>query len=201
MLFRSKNIHRYEGRRCLELLHSWQAGHNVEIVAFLTNKLDMLSFTDITARLEEACNQQGESALADRLQHGRLVLLNRGMNLLHALEALFSLSGEALLQEVRAACRQYNHSPAQIKAQLAELEAPLYTYRPHQLLARQNMVVMNRLDVDVLAQPTDMPGTRTWYSASPTELLAPFAEQVISGYLALSAPLYKIGRASCRERL
>ncbi|MGH2481057.1 MAG: hypothetical protein ACRDHW_15485 [Ktedonobacteraceae bacterium] len=185
-----KNIRRYEGRRCLELLRSWQAGRNAEVVAFLTNKLDMLSFNDITARLEEARNQQGESALADRLQHGRLVLLNRGMNLLHALEALFSPSEEALLQEVRAACRQYNHSPAQIKAQLAELETPLYTYRPHQLLAQQNMVAMNRLDVDVLAQPTDIPGTRTWYTASSTEPLAPFAEQVISGYLALHAPLY-----------
>lgn len=185
-----KNIRRYEGRRCLELLRAWQEGHNAEVVAFLTTKLDMLPFTDITAQLEAAHRQQGAQALAERLQHGRLVLLNRGMNLLHALEALFSLSDEALLIEVRSACQQYNHAPGQIEAQLAETEAPLYTYRPHQLLAQQNMVVMNRLDVDVLAQPADMPGERTGRADPPTEPLAPFAEQVIDGYLALRAPLY-----------
>jgi hypothetical protein len=185
-----KNIRRYEGRHCLELLRNWQEGHNAEVVAFLTRKLDMLPFTDITAQLEEARGQRGDQTMAHRLEHGRLVLLNRGMNLLHALEALFSLSEDDLLQEVRSACQQYNHTPAQIETQLAELETPLYVYRPHQLLARENMVMMNRLDVDVLAQSADMPGERTWRAASPTEPLAPFAEQVIAGYLELRAPVY-----------
>lgn len=184
------NIRRYEGRRCLELLRAWQEGHNAAVVAFLTARLDMLPFTDITAQLEAAHKQQGTKALADRLQHGRLVLLNRGMNLLHALEALFSLSDKALLIEVRSACRQYNHTPDQIKAQLAEAEAPLYTYRPHQMLAQQNMVVMNRLDAGVLTQTADMPGTRAGRADSPTGPLAPFAEQVIDGYIVLRAPLY-----------
>ncbi len=185
-----KNIRRYEGHHCLELLRAWQEGRSSDVVAFLTMKLDMLSFTDITTQLEEARGQQEAQALADRLQHGRLVLLNRGMNLLHALEALFSLSDEALLIEVRSACQQYNHTPAQIEAQLAEAETPLYTYRPHQLLAQQNMMVMNRLDVDVLTQPADLPGERTEHTTSSTEPLAPFAEQVINGYLTLCAPLY-----------
>lgn len=185
-----RNIRRYEGRRCLELLRSWQEGPSAEVVDFLTRKLDALPFADITEQLEEVRERQNEQALARRLEHGRLVLLNRGMNLLHALEAIFSLSEDALLVEVRAACEQYKHTSVQIAAQLAELDTQLYTYRPHQALAQQNMVVMNKLDMDVLTQLADMPEERSWHIVPPTESPVPFAEQVIAGYLQLRAPLY-----------
>ncbi len=184
-----ENMRRYEGHHCLDLLQIWQEGRSAEVVAFLTDKLNMLSFTAITTQFEEARNQPGDQTLAHRLEHGRLVLLTRGMNLLHALEAIFSLSADELVQQVRSACQEYHHTPAQIDVQRAELKTPLYAYRPHQLLAQQNMVAMNRLDVNVLAQSTDMPGERSWHAASPDEPLAPFAEQVISGYLELNVSI------------
>lgn len=185
-----KNIRRYEGRRCLELLRLWQRGQNAEVVDFLTRKLDALPFSEITTQLEGTRGRQDEQSMTRRLQHGRLILLNRGMNLLHALEAMFSLSEDALLVEVRAACEQYGHTPMRIETQLAELKKPLYAYRPHQALAQQNMVVMNQLNIDVLTQIADLPGERSWRVIPPTESPAPFAEQVIPGYLELRAPIY-----------
>lgn len=185
-----KNIRRYEGRRCLELLQGWQAGQNAEVVAFLVHKLDMFPFADITAQIEEARNQREDEELARRLEHGRRIVLNRGMNLMRALEAVFALSQDDLLSEIRLACEQYGHTPAQIEAQLAELETPLYAYRPHQLLAQRNMVVMNKLDIDVLAQAADQPGERARPISPAAGPAAPFADQVIDGYLPMLAPLY-----------
>lgn len=185
-----KNIRRYEGRRCLELLRDWQEGRGSDVVAFLHYKLDMLPFADLTAQIEEARAQPAGERLAQRLEHGRMVVLNRGMNLMHALDAIFSLSKEALLREVRPACEQYGHTPAQIEQQLAEMASPVYSYRPHQLLAQQNMMVMNRLDVNVLSQNADQPGDRSERVLPATELLAPFAEEVIDGYVPLLAPFY-----------
>lgn len=185
-----KNIRRYEGRRCLELLRTWQEGRSSDVVAFLHYKLDMLPFADLTAQIEEARSQQGDERLAQRLEHGRMVVLNRGMNLMHALDAIFSLSRDDLLGEIRPACEQYGHTPAQIEQQLADMETAIYTYRPHQLLARQNMIAMNKLDVEVLSQTTDQPGERSRRVLPATEALAPFAEQVIDGYLPLLAPMY-----------
>lgn len=185
-----KNMRRYEGQRCLELLQGWQKGKSAEVIAFLTRKLDMFPFATITAQIEEARTQQGNEMLARRLEHGRSIALNRGMNLLRALEAIFSLSQEALLKEVCPACEQVGHTPAQIKEQLAELEMPLYAYRPHQLLAQRNMVVMNKLEVDGLASSADQPDRRSRRISPSTEPFAPFADQVIDGYLPLLAPLY-----------
>ena len=185
-----KNIRRYEGRRCLELLRTWQEGRSSDVVDFLHYKLDMLPFGDLTAQIEEARSQQHDEKLAQRLEHGRMVILNRCLNLMHALDAIFSLSQDDLLSEIRPACEQYGHAPAQIERQLAEMETAIYTYRPHQLLARQNMIVMNRLDVDVLSRSGDQSGKRSEEELSPTEPLAPFAEQVIEGYLPLLAPMY-----------
>lgn len=185
-----KNIRRYEGTRSLELLRDWQAGQNAPIVAFLLQKLDRFSFADITASIEEARRKRGDETLARRLEHGRLVLLNRGMNLMHALEAMFSLSEQDLLGEVRPACEQHGHTPAQIERQLADLASPLCTYRPHRLLARRNMVVMNKLEVDVLAQHADLPGERSRRVRPSEQPLAPFADHVIDGYLPLLAPIH-----------
>jgi len=185
-----KNIRRYDGKRCLELLRDWQAGQNAPVVAFLFQKLDIPSFADITTQIEKARRQDGDETRARRLEHGRLVLLNRGMNLMHAFEAIFSLSEKDLLAEVRPACEQYGHTPEQIEQQLADLQSPLYTYRPHQLLARRNMLVMNKLDIDVLAQSADLPGERSQRVQPSTGPLPPFADHVIDGYLPLLAPIH-----------
>ncbi len=186
LLRTNENMHRYEGQHALTLLHTWQEGQNTEIVAFLVKKLDMLSFTDITFQLEEAHHQRKDKQLADRIEYGRLVMLNRGMNFLHALEAIFSLSHADLLAEVSSACEQYGHTPTQLEAQLAELETPLYTYLPHQLLAQQNMVVMNRLGVKIVTQYNHNAGELSRQATSFAGIAAPFAEQVIDGYLPLS---------------
>lgn len=188
-----KNIQRYEGRRCLELLRQWQEGDTAEVIEFLSYKLDMLPLGDITRQLQEArrlpTNEESEG-LIKRLEHGRLVMLNRGMNLMRALDAIFSLSDDALLVEVRAACQQYGHTAEQIELQLAEMNSPLYAYRLHQALAQQNMTLMNKLGITVLTQPTDAPGDRTQAVLDPEELLSPFAIHVIKGYQQLRAPEY-----------
>ena len=185
-----RTIQRYEGRRCLELLRIWQEGRNAPVVGFLFHKLDLLSFADITAQIEEARHQRGEEELARRLEYGRLAVLNRGMNLMHALEAIFSLGESDLLNEVRPACAQYGHTPEQIEGQLAALKTPLYAYRPHQLLAQRNIMVMNKLNVEVLAQASDLPGERVWSVRQSDEPRAPFAHQVIAGYFPMLAPMY-----------
>lgn len=186
-----KNIRRYEGYRSLELLRDWQEGRSTGVVAFLLYKLDMLSFADFTAQIEEARHQRCDEALAGQLEHGRLILLNRGMNLMHALEAIFSLPEADLLNEVRPACAQYGHTPGQIEVQLAEMQTPLYAYRPHQLLARRNMLLMNKQGVDVLTQAANQPEEHAESDKSAADApSSPFAEQVIGGYLQMLAPWF-----------
>jgi len=185
-----KNIQRYEGQRCLELLSLWQAGDCADVVAFLQHKLDTMPFADLTRQLYEAQQAGGDFGLARRLRHGRLTLLNRGMNLMHALDAIFALPEEQIAQEVQLACLHYGHAPDQITQQLAEMETPLYSYIPHQSLAQHNMVVMNKLGVDVMNKPTDVPGQRSWRVLAPTEPMSPYAEHVILGYQELVTPLH-----------
>lgn len=183
-----KNIARYEGGRCLELLRQWQAGDSADVVAFLQQKLDMLPFGELTRQYQYALQEGGEYGLAQRLAHGRSVLLNRGVNLMLALDAIFALSEDQLLREVQVACMQYGHHPSQIEAQLAEQDSPLYSYVPHQALAQRNMAVMNRLGIDVMNKPADQPGQRSWRVLEPTEPMRPFAEHVIEGYQELVSP-------------
>jgi hypothetical protein len=121
------------------------------------------------------------------LEHGRLVLLNRGLNLLQALRPLFTLPGKALLAEVRDACAQVGHEPEQIAAQLAELETALYKNVPHPLLVQRNMLVMGQLGVRLTADTADQPGQRSWLVAAPTLPTHPYAEQVISGYVDMTS--------------
>lgn len=185
-----KNIERYEGRLCLELLDLWQRGEAADVVAFLQRKLDMLPLADITRQIHEAHRFGGDDGLEQRLLHGRLIMLNRGMNLLHALDAVFALPDEQLAQEVRVACERYGHTPVQIARQIAEMDAPIYTYIPHQSLANRNMVVMNKLGVNVMSKPVDQPGSRSWRVLEPTEPMSPFAEHVILGYQELTLPLH-----------
>ncbi|QBD82280.1 hypothetical protein EPA93_42410 [Ktedonosporobacter rubrisoli] len=192
-----RTVKAYEGERCLKLLRSWQGdGNTADVIAFLDRKLDMLPLSGITQQLQDARRTARNESLTNRLAHGRMILLNRGMNLLQALDAIFALSEEELLKEVRAACEQYGHLPAQITHQLEEMDSPLYAYVPHPVLAQQNMEIMNKLGVNVTALPADRPGMRTWRVAAAKEPLGPYAEQVIAGYLPLIAPFYNDIRAS-----
>jgi hypothetical protein len=185
-----KNIRRYEGQRCLELLRSWQGGRSVDVVAFLLRKLDMHSFTEFTAQIEEARQQQRDEALLCVLEHGRQVLLNRGLNLMHALETASAHPQGERLEEIRQACARYGHTPTQIDGQLAEMGTPLYAYRPHAALAQRNMTVMNRLGVDVSSLSTEPSCVRSWHPMSADDPQAPFAQQVIDGYLQMLAPTF-----------
>jgi hypothetical protein len=185
-----KNITRYEGRYCLELLREWQQGETADVVAFLQRKLDTMPFADLTRQIQHARQLGGEEGLAQRLLHGRLILLSRGMNLMHALDAIFSLSDGELLKEVQKACAQYGHQPYQIEKQLAEMETPLYSYLPNQALAQRNMAVMNKLGVNVTKMPPDRPGQRSWRVLEPTEPMQPYAEHLIEGYLELTLPTH-----------
>ncbi|HLJ35089.1 MAG TPA: hypothetical protein VKU38_15655 [Ktedonobacteraceae bacterium] len=185
-----KNTQRYDGIRGLELLVQWQEGDSSDVVAFLQQKLDTLPFADLTRQLHEVQQAGGDFGLARRLRHGRLTLLNRGMNLMHALDAIFALPEEQIAQEVQLACLRYGHTPDQIAQQLAGMETPLYTYVPHQSLAQRNMVVMNKMGVDVMNKPTDEPGQRSWRVLAPTEPMSPYAEHIILGYQELVTPIY-----------
>lgn len=184
-----KNIERYEGRYCLELLRRWQEGETADVVAFVHRKLDGLPFAELTRQIEEAkAAPQADDGLTRRLVHGRLVLLNRGMNLMQALDGIFALAEDDLREEVLVACAHYRHSPIQIEQQLAEMEVPLYSFMPNRLLAQRNMLAMNKVGVNVMTLPTDRPGERSWKVAAPVEPLQPFAEHMIEGYLELTSP-------------
>jgi hypothetical protein len=186
-----KNIERYEGQYCLELLQRWQEGETADVIAFLQRKLDGLPFAELTRQIDEAkALPQAEDALTRRLIHGRLILLNRSMNLVQALDAIFALSEDDLRKEVRVACTHYGHHPGQIEQQLAEMEDPLNSYMPHRLLAQRNMLAMNKVGVNVMTLPTDRPGERSWKVDTPEEPLPSFADHMIEGYLALTSPKY-----------
>src|SRR6266568_5979441 len=184
-----KNIKRYEGRYCLGLLQRWLEGETADVIAFLYRKLDGFPFPELTRQIQEAKTERSaDDGLVRRLVHGRLTLLNRSMNLMQALDAIFALPEEDLRFEVRDACAIYGHTRSQIEMQLAEMLDPLYSYVPNRLLAQRNMLVMNKLGVTVMTLPTDRPGERTWKVAAPTEPMPSFAEHTIEGYLELVSP-------------
>ena len=183
-----KNIERYEGAYCLGLLRRWQEGETADIVDFLHRKLDMLPFSDLTRQIQDAMQQQQGENLVHRLIEGRGTLLNRGINLMQAFDAIFALSAEELMNDVRAACEQYGHQPDQVGLQLAEFETPLYASVTSKALARRNMEEMNKMGVTVMSRPSDQPGERTERVLEPDILPRPFAEQIIEGYVEMTAP-------------
>ena len=185
-----KTVKDYEGRRCLELLRLWQQGDTASVVDFLQHKLDMLPLGQITQQYSEAYHLQQDDGLAQRLAHGRRILLNRGFNLMQALDAIFMLSEDALSGEVSAACERYGHLPEQIERQLEEMNSALYSYVPNQVLAQRNMMVMNALGINVTLRPSDLPGLRSWRVLPPTEPLSPYAEHVVEGYQELISPFH-----------
>ncbi len=183
-----RNIERYEGRYCLELLLRWQEGETADVVDFLNRKLDMLPFADLTRQISEAMKSHKDDGLARRLIDGRGVLLNRGMNLMQALDGIFSLSEEQLISEVQLACAQYGHHPSQIERQLKEIDSQLYAYLPSRILAQRNIEVMNKMGVRIMSKPSDQPGERSWRVLEPTVPPGPFAEYVVEGYVELTSP-------------
>jgi hypothetical protein len=183
----SRTILRYEGGLCLELLAQWQRGEMAEVMAFLQRKLDSLPVADLTRQMQSA-QQAGRMELAQRLAYGRTVVINRGLNLLRALDTICSQPAGTVLAEVRAACAQLGHTLEQIPQQIAELDTPLYAYLPHRALAQRNMVVMNALGVSVTAGAADQPGNRSDRVLSPASLTGPYAEIVIGDYHELTSP-------------
>lgn len=175
-----RNIERYEGHYCLELMRRWQQGDTADVVAFIQRKMDMPPLAALTRQYEMAQQSGGDLGLAGRLAHGRLVQVHRSMNFLQALNAIFALQQDELVQQVRAACAHYGHQPAQIEQQLAKFDAPIYSYAPHQALAQLNMTVMNALGVQVLNYPSDQPGQRSWRVLAPKALPVPHAKHVFS---------------------
>jgi hypothetical protein len=186
-----KNIERYEGRYCLDLLWRWQEEDTTDVTAFLHAKLDGFPFVELTQQIMDAkSSRSADDGLVRRLIHGRQILLNRSMNLMQALDAIFSLPEEDLKFEVRDACAIFGHTHSQIEQQLAEMEDPLYSYVPNQLLAQRNMLVMNKLGVNVMTFPTDRPGERSWKVEASTEPMPSFAMHTIDGYLELTSPTH-----------
>ena len=186
-----KNIERYEGRYCLDLLWRWQEEDTTDVIAFLHAKLDGFPFVELTQQIMDAkSSRSADDGLVRRLIHGRQILLNRSMNLMQALDAIFSLREEDLKFEVRDACAIFGHTHSQIEQQLAEMEDPLYSYVPNQLLAQRNMLVMNKLGVNVMTFPTDRPGERSWKVEASTEPMPSFAMHTIDGYLELTSPTH-----------
>jgi hypothetical protein len=175
---------RYEGALCLELLRGWQEGDTARVVGFLQRKLDHSPYAELTSRIGEA-RTKGDHVLAERLTHGRRVMSNRGFHLMLALDAIFALSDHQLTREVTAACTQLGHTPLRIGEQLAEMALPLYSYAPHPLLARRNMLVMNELGISVTSASSDLPGHRT-LRVEPPKLPQPsYAEQTVWGEIAV----------------
>jgi hypothetical protein len=184
-----KTVKEYEGQLSLQLLRYWQEKEDAaDVVAFMHHKLDMQSLADITHQIHQASHVYANDRLAQRLMHGRMVLLNRGINLMQALDALFALPEDALLRSVRKACTQYGHRPEQIAIQLDNMHLPLYSFVPHQSLAQRNMQVMNRLGINVLQKPADLPEEHSWKVTRSTKPLQPFAEHVVQGYQELTTP-------------
>lgn len=177
---------RYEGVRCLELLRDWQRGETAAVITFLQVKLDLVDFAALTRQRQEAIGA-GKIALAERLTHGRATLMDRGWNLHTALTAIFALSDDELMHQVRAACARYKHTPEEIPEQLAAFNSPVYSYVPHPQLASYNMTLMNALGMRVMADPADLPGHRTAAVAAPNLPAAPYAQEVIARELDLSS--------------
>jgi hypothetical protein len=180
---------RYGGRLCLELLRGWQTGDTASVVGFLQRKLDNSPYAELSTRIGEA-RAAGDNALAERLIHGRTVMLNRGFHLMLSLGAIFALSDRQLTREVSETCAQLGHTPYRISEQLAEMALPLYSYAPHPLLARRNMVVMNQLGISVASASADLPGNRTPRVEPPTLPQPPYAEQIVWGEIAV---VYRAG--------
>lgn len=183
----SRSIKTHEGVQCLDLLQHWlQEGDTALVVDFLYHKLDGLSCVEITRQIRAAEILHLTQVQVRRLQHGRQVLLNRSMNLMAMLDALFALSEEELAKSVHEACALYGHLPEQIEQQRSSMQSRLYSYVPHQLLAERNMRVMNMLGQAIMADPEDEPAQRSILIQEPQVEASVWAETVIPNYQSLN---------------
>jgi hypothetical protein len=184
----ARTVKTYNGVRCLDLLQQWQEqGSCAPIVEFLYDKLDALSIGSITRQIEVARRDPAQREQIQRLLHGRAILLNRGMNLLHLLDALFVWPEDALLHSVREACRYYGHTPEQIVQQRELFAAPLYAYCPQQSLSQRNMQVMNKLGVQMQLYGIEKSKSHPARVAAGPNLVPPYAEEIIPNYQEFSS--------------
>ncbi|HEV2405508.1 MAG TPA: hypothetical protein VGR88_08655 [Ktedonobacterales bacterium] len=181
-----KTIARYEGGASLQALRAWQQGDEATVIAFIERKLNGLNFAMLSRRLREA-RDAGDTAQAERLAHGRTILLNRAYNLNAALDAIFAAAPEEAARQVSEASARFGHTPQEIERQLADFKTPLYSYTPHPALARRNMRMMNRLGVRGADSDTDRPGERTSNVEASDLPFAPYAQEVISNEHTLSS--------------
>ena len=181
-----KTIPRYEGGASLRTLLAWQQGDEASVVSFLERKLDGLAFAPLSQRLQEA-RQSGDVAVAERLAHGRMILLNRAHNLTSLLDTLFSAPPGEMTSAVQEEAARLGHAPADIQRQLEDFKDPLYSYAPHPALARRNMQIMNRLGVRLTATEADHPGERTERVESSESPLPSYAQETIAGERTLSS--------------
>lgn len=183
-------VDRFEGERCLRLLRDWQEGATAEVIAFIHRKLDNLPFGEVSRQIERAA-RAGDAQTASRLAAGRVVLLNRNFNLSHALHAIITPEPEQLRAEVAALCAQLDHTPTALDQQIASLRTELYAYAPSPALARRNMLLMNRLGVQVAdaagARPPLAPAEEgvDHVIAPATQPAPPYAQEIIPGLTTL----------------
>jgi hypothetical protein len=170
----------------LQALRAWQKGDEATAIAFIERKLDGLNFAMLSRRLREA-RDAGDAALAERLAHGRTILLNRAYNLNAALDAIVAATPEEAARQVSEASARFGHTPDAIERQLADFKTPLYSYTPHPALARRNMQMMNRLGVRGADTDADRPGERTSNVEASNLPLAPYAQEVIVNEHTLSS--------------
>jgi hypothetical protein len=176
-------VNRYDGPICLDLLRAWQKdGVSTAVVAFLHHRLDALPFADLTRQIEDARRDGTDATLLAHLEHGRNVLLNRGFNLLRALEPIFTLAPAELTRQAQAACAEQDATPERLAQRRAALDGPLYASLRHPALAQRNMQLMDRVGVvapPYAARPLD---------TAPAGVTRPYAEWVVTGYISLTAP-------------
>jgi hypothetical protein len=183
-------IRRYRGMEALTLLRNWQRGDTASVIAFLTDRLDGQPFAQLTQQIAEAERRADSEEPVQRLMHGRRILLNRAMNLLHLFDTIFTMPDAVLRRQVRLTCAALGHRPNQLARALLAFEEPVYAYMAHHALAQRNMLVMNAAGIDTLRQPADLPGARTWRVSPSIEPPGPFAEIPIHGYTELTSPLH-----------
>lgn len=188
-----RTIARYEGAQALRVLDAWQRGTVADAIEFLQFKLDALPFGQITRQMEAQAAQGASDALA-RLEHGRRVMLNRGVTLMQALDALFTLPPEDGVLLAREAATAFGYTPEVIASELDKLGSPLFRQVRHPVLARRNMLVMNRLGEQLTSAPWNRPGHRTDRVQAPTMPRGPYAQETIRGERELTPPPYSTER-------
>ncbi|GCE03200.1 hypothetical protein [Dictyobacter aurantiacus] len=186
-----RTVKEYDGLFCLSLLQNWQEDGDVAaVVAFLYRKLDMLPIVEITRQIQEARRADTAETQIQRLIYGRKVMLNRQNNLTRMLDALFALSSEELSRQVQQACAEYGHRPDQIEQQRADMQSPLYTFVPHQVLAERNMLVMNTMGRQTMDRPSNPAAQRTSPVQQARTDPQPLAETVIPNYQDMTSSAY-----------